>query len=117
MLDFSIKEEEKIKTLTINGDLTIQNAAALQGILLSSIEDTETLVINIENITGADLSCLQMLYSAHATGNKSGKHLRLSGNCPEVFTEAAKDAGYLSDKDCGLNCDETCIRTGNSNEE
>ncbi len=111
MFDFSIKEEEMIKTLTINGDLTIQNASALQGILLSSIQDTEALVLNIENITGADLSCLQMFYSAYATADKSDKCFRLSGNCPEVFKEAARDAGYLSDAGCGFNCDAGCIWT------
>ncbi len=117
MFDFSIKEDGEIKVLTINGELTIQNANALKGVLLSTLQDTETLILNIENITGADLSCLQMLYSAYKAGEQSDKRFRLSGNCPEVFKETARDAGYFSDDGCGLHCDKGCIWTGSSNEK
>jgi len=116
MFDFHVNKEQDKNTLTISGELTIQHAAALHEALLSALEDADTLVLNLENVTGADLSCLQLLYSAYTTVDKRDKCFRLSGNCPEVFREAAREAGYLSDAGCGAHCDKGCIWVKNGND-
>ncbi len=111
MLDFVIEQEDENKRLTINGELNIQNASALKELLINSLKDTESLVINLENITKVDLSCLQILCSAHKTAISSKLNISLSHGSSDAFVDAVKDSGYLRYSGCGSKCDEQCLWT------
>ncbi|HDH11209.1 MAG TPA: anti-sigma factor antagonist [Nitrospirae bacterium] len=109
MIDFKIEQSDDKRILTINGELTIQNADALQDILIHSLEYAEHLVLNLENVTDVDLSGLQLLFSACKTTMELKKDFTLNGNCPEVFKEAARDAGYSLHTGCGSGCNKMCL--------
>ncbi len=116
MIDFKIEDSGSEKTLTINGDLTIENATALQGIFIRSIETSEHLTINLENASAVDLSFLQLLCSVHKTFTDLNKSLILSGTCQEIFRDAVKDVGLLRHTGCGFECDKTCLWTDQDKE-
>ncbi len=111
MFDFKSERTEDKTILTINGELTIQNAAALQGALIESLEGTEHLVLNFENVTEVDISCLQLLCSAHSTIIKLNRSFTINSSCPEAFKKAAVDSGYLQHETCATDCDKNCLRT------
>jgi anti-anti-sigma factor len=108
MFDCKVEESDDKKTLTINGELKIQDAAELQKVLIESLENTEHLDLNIENISGIDLSCLQMLCSAHRTTLSSNKRFTLSTGCSEIIREAVNVSGYQQFEGCELGRDSGC---------
>jgi anti-anti-sigma factor len=109
MFDRKVEESDDKKTLSINGELKIQDAAELQKVLIESLENTEHVDINLENVTGIDMSCLQLLCSAHRTMSSSNKRLTLSSSYPDVIREAVNDSGYQQLKGCESDKDETCL--------
>jgi anti-anti-sigma factor len=109
MIDYKVKEDGNNRILTMSGDLTIQSAATLQTILLDSLKDTNSLVINIENITAVDMSCLQLFCSAYRTAEASDKSFAIDSTCAETFREAARDAGYAGQSGCGQECECNCL--------
>ena len=109
MLDFKVEQSEGRKTLTINGDLTIQNATALQGILMSSMEGSDSLVIHLQNVTDIDLSCLQLFCAAYKTAEASDTCISFSGSCPDIFQKAAQETGFVYLPGCGADCEKSCL--------
>jgi anti-anti-sigma regulatory factor len=109
MIDFKAEETDNITTLTIGGELTVQNASALQGIFIRSLESSSSLTITLKDVTDLDLSFLQLLCSVHRTSTDLKKNLTLSGPCPEVFREAVKSAGFLRRTGCAYDCNKNCL--------
>ncbi len=112
MLDFKVEQEGEGKRVTISGELNIENAAALKGILISSLEETESVVVNLENVTDVDLSCLQLFCSAYKTADASDKCFTII-SCPPVFNDSVKDARFMQDAGCGMECNKSCQWTEN----
>ena len=116
MFDYKVEESDDKKILSISGELTIQNAAELQKILIESLENTEHLTLNIEDVTEIDMSCLQLLCSAHKTTIKTDKGFSIDGNPSEIFLEAVNVSGYQQFTGCEPDKSNSCIWIeGNSN--
>jgi anti-anti-sigma regulatory factor len=109
MIDFKAEESGNNTILTISGELTIQNASALQGIFIRSLESSSNLTVNLEGVTDLDLSFLQMLCSLHRTSTDLKKNLALTGRYPEIFRDAVKSAGYSRRSGCGSNNNKNCL--------
>jgi anti-anti-sigma regulatory factor len=109
MIDFKAEESDDNTTLTLSGELTVQNAAAVQAIFIRSLESSLDLTVNLKDVTELDLSFLQLLCSLHRTSTDLKKNLTLSGNGPEVFRDVVKSAGFLRRTDCGLDCNKNCL--------
>ncbi|MEW6602683.1 MAG: STAS domain-containing protein, partial [Nitrospirota bacterium] len=90
-------------------ELTVQNASALQGIFIRTLESSSNLSINLKDIAEIDLSFLQLLCSVSKTSADLNKGLTLSGPCPEVFREAVRSAGFIKRTGCVLDCKENCL--------
>ncbi len=109
MLEFKLEEGGTGK-LILDGDMTVQRAGELKAALIEALDKANSVVIDLENITDADLSCLQLLCSAHRTALKTNKSVSLSEKAPQFFWDTVKKAGY-SCKDPG--CDnENCLWIG-----
>ncbi len=109
MFDYKVEESDEKKILSINGELTIQNAADLKKILIESLEDTSHLTLNIENVTEIDMSCLQLLCSAHKTTINTDKGLSIHGSPSAIFQEALNVSGYQQFSGCELDKSDSCL--------
>ncbi len=109
MFDYKVEESDDKKTLSINGELTIQNAAELQKVLIECLEETMHLTLNIENVTEIDMSCLQLLCSAHKTTIKAEKHFSINGSTSCFFQEAVNDSGYQQFSGCEQDKNNSCL--------
>lgn len=109
MIDFKAEESDNNTTLTIGGEMTVQNASALQGIFIRSLESSSNLTINLKDVIDLDLSFLQMLCSLHRTSTDLKKNLTLAGPCPEVFRDIVKSAGFLRRTGCGFDRNKNCL--------
>ena len=75
MINFKIEESKNAGVLKLDGELSIEQAAELKTALINSIENSDNVIIDIEDITEIDLSCMQLLCSAHQTLINLNKHL------------------------------------------
>ena len=109
MPGFKVEQSGKKKILTIDGALTVDNVSELRNILEDLIDTADNVVLNVANVTEADMFCVQLLCSAHKTSIELKKSLALSGNCSEAFRKAVRDSGYSQHKGCKLDTNESCL--------
>ncbi len=95
--------------LVVNGSLTIENAASLKKVLIKSMKKAEHVDLHIDNVPELDLSCLQLLCSAHKTYRDSNKYFTLSSGSAEAFSETVKAAGLLRHMGCESECEKSCL--------
>ena len=95
--------------LQVSGDISIQNA----GETLEALRDFQSkgnrLLLNLEGVTGADVSFLQLICSLHRTCLRAGQNLTLTGNMPEGFKAILESSGYRRPKACALGGDNPCL--------
>ena len=103
--------EEKVH-VTLNGDLTVADATELKNLLLEALAARDFVEVDLTNVTGMDLSTLQLICSAHRTARTSGKELALTGTGKGVLLEARKVAGYIRHQGCMYNPTKSCLWVG-----
>lgn len=98
--------------VSLDGELTIEHAAELKALLIRALESADRVYIRLKDVTAVDLSCLQLLCSAHRSAVKIKKHITLErGNCG-VFEQTLKDAGFCRSRDCQKDPYGNCFWTG-----
>lgn len=98
--------------LRLEGEMTIAKAAKLKDALARAIDSGKTVVIDIDRVTGVDLSFLQLLCSAHRTAANQGKKLTISNPGLPVYAEARKTAGFHYTKPCRHVASNGCLWVG-----
>jgi len=96
------------EVLVIAGELNIEHAQALKETLLQSLTGTGPLLLNLENVTAIDLSCLQLLCAAHRSWLKANRELTVA-SYSSVFCQTARDAGYSREMGCSIEADRSCL--------
>lgn len=100
--------------LKLKGNLTIERAHELKQALLEALRNNDRIAIDLEGITDVDLSCLQLLCSAHRTSLRLGKQLTLHGEQSEIFKMAVRDAGFPRILGCHEDPERGCLWIGGS---
>jgi anti-anti-sigma factor len=104
--------EGKVKVM-LEGNLTVANAADLRILLLEALAaEGNHIEVNLEGVTGLDLSFMQLMCSAARTARNSGKELSLAGTTSGVLLQARKAAGYIRQLGCNYNPTKSCIWVG-----
>ena len=108
-MDFQIEEATKTGRLTLNGEIGIQQAVALKDQLLNARESVEHLVLDVQGVTGLDVSALQILCSAHRTFMKLRKEITFAGPLPPAWMDFMGVAGFARGKGCSVDSNNTCL--------
>lgn len=98
--------------LFLKGALTIEHAGELRQMLIDAFKKTDSVKLNLEDVTEVDLSCLQLLCSAHRTSLDLNKQLLLDGGQPESFQQAIRDAGFTRPVGCRRDPHQSCLWIG-----
>ncbi|MDE3166197.1 MAG: STAS domain-containing protein [Acidobacteriota bacterium] len=80
------------RVLRVSGELSIANAAELRQALLGAMAGPGRAVLNLAALSSADLSGLQLLYSAHRSGRAADGRLEIAG-VPQWLRTLAAEAG------------------------
>jgi ABC-type transporter Mla MlaB component len=108
-MDFHMERSGNSNILTIRGELTIAYAAEFRALLIQSLENTDTVQLRLEGVKEVDLSCLQLLCSAHRSALISNKNLTLNSRGSDAFRQAVENAGYSRHLGCDLDSSESCL--------
>ena len=68
-----------LSPLPLEGDLGLRDAPALAERLLASVTTNDSIVIDASRLTGADVTIVQLLVSAHKTASRLNKPISLVG--------------------------------------
>ena len=104
-----LKKSGNTGAITLEGELTLPYAEELRGVLIKALEDNNEVSIGMENVQDVDLSCLQLLCSAHRSAMRSQKKVMLSKDLPMMFTAAVEGAGFSRLKGCKYDKSSSCI--------
>ncbi len=108
-LTFQDQSTGKQAEVTLDGDLTVNRAEEIRMLFIKALIDADRVVVNFGSVADADLSCLQLLCSAHRSASRMNRRLMLSGDWPEAFKKAVDAAGYLRHTGCHLDVDKSCL--------
>jgi anti-anti-sigma regulatory factor len=106
---FQDQQGEKKANITLEGDLTVGQADGLRMLLIKALIDADHVQVNFGSVTGVDLSCLQLLCSAHRSAGRMKRRLSMSGGWPDLFEKTVKEAGYARFTGCRLDVDHSCL--------
>ena len=99
--------------VALEGDLTVANAVELKNLLLEALAaEGDYIEVDLEEVTGLDLSFMQMMCSAARTAKNRGKELSLTGTKSGVLLQARKAAGYIRQLGCNYNPTKSCLWVG-----
>jgi hypothetical protein len=111
-MGYEIQESGSDRILCLNGKWTIENARRLKTILMELMSGSERVVLSLEKATEVDLSCLQLICSAHRTSLSTNKALSLDPQHPEAFKRLVRDAGYPRALGCHGDPGKSCLWLG-----
>jgi len=109
MKDFSLEQSGKVAVLAVSGPVTVERACELKEILMKALHGADQVVFELEGMTQVDLSCLQMLCSAHRTATRLNKRITLGKVRPEVFSKAVECGGFERHTGCVLDTAKSCL--------
>ena len=95
--------------ITMNGSLTVANAAAILKALREALAGTDRLTVTLGEKAEADVSFFQILCSAHRTATKLNKCLHLDAGSARRFYGDARASGYVRIKGCSRDRDGSCL--------
>lgn len=95
--------------VTLEGEITLPHAEELRSALIKAIIDSDKIAIDMENVVDIDLSCLQLLCSAHRSAARLNKPLFFTGNLPKSFKDIMSAAGFNRVTGCKLDTGKSCL--------
>jgi ABC-type transporter Mla MlaB component len=97
---FELTGGEERAVLIVSGEVNIQNALAFRDVLKEWMGRSDTLDLNLEGVTDADLTCLQLICSAHRSVLDMRKSLNVSGKLPGAIVKTVREAGFVRERGC-----------------
>lgn len=88
-----------VPTLTLGGDVTIGTIAEAHQQLAFALSNTRELHIDLQGVTQADLTLVQLLLSARHTANRDGKGIYLTQPLPDVLMSEVVRGGFSNSDD------------------
>ena len=78
-------------------------------LLIKALIDADRVDVVFGSVTDMDISCLQLLCSAHRSASRMKKQLSLSGDWPELLKQTVEEAGYVRLAGCRLDVNHSCL--------
>lgn len=111
MINIKFEKQSENTALIVSGPLTIEYAVQFKDALTESLKQDADLIVDLSSITDMDLSCLQLLCSAHKTFTNAKRSIKLAG-IPDVLKQSVHNAGYKRNSGCTKEAEKTCFWVG-----
>jgi anti-anti-sigma factor len=76
-MEYTLQAADNSTELILEGNVTIEDAQTLHSALLEPQAIVSELVVNMKDVREIDLTCLQLLCSAHHAATKEGRKVKL----------------------------------------
>jgi anti-anti-sigma factor len=121
MSDISIQQmikadAQRTKVITLNGEMTIQNAEKIKKVLHGALVGNDRLQLDLEGVSAVDLTGLQLICAAHISSIKLEKQFIVNFSVNEPIKTIVQDAGFIRHIGCSLDISKTCVWAGGENQ-
>lgn len=99
MAEMHIQEKDGTLTLKVQGPMSIIDATTLRSLLLEALSSRRDLSLDLSGADSIDLSCVQVLCSAHRTFSRVNMKIVLCTGMPQGIVNAIATLG-LSPETC-----------------
>jgi len=101
--------EKKCLFIEATDSLTVEQSEDLLDSLKKAVSGPDKKIsLDLSGVTESDISCLQLICSAHKSAEKKGKSIFINKISPEL-DRMAKDAGFPQHSDCSQEIGITCL--------
>lgn len=107
-MNCSLEQARETATLFISGAMTIEDAAHLKTSLVDALAASFLIEVDLGAADTIDLSCLQVLCSAHRAAVHAGKKLFVRRKADALIT-CLEDAGFPRHSGCLQKEGEPCL--------
>jgi len=98
--DKGLKESPETSVVRLEGCWSVERARELKQVLTEALKSADRIVLDLQYLAEADLSCLQLLCSAHGASFRLGKTLALHEKKSESFKRVVRDSGFKRNMGC-----------------
>ncbi len=98
-MDSRIDHTEEGTVLSLYGDVTIQCAAELKGVLVRELGGKDSLTVNLAYVTDCDVSLFQLLCAAHRRSLDEGRPMTVR-NCSPAVSQVIASGGFSRGGGC-----------------
>lgn len=104
-------EEDQAGSLLVRaeGELTVQHAAEFRTCLLDALGRAQSIRVDLQAIEDMDLTCLQLLCSAHKTALSAGRELSLDYDGSDLLERSIGRGGFFRSRGCALDQNDCCL--------
>ena len=105
-------EAPEKRGLKLSGSVTIREAAVLREALLHGLESASELQIDLCDVTGIDVTGLQLLCASHQSALACGKRFSVDCGSNSVYLDTVSNAGFHRHVGCSRDRAGSCIWMG-----
>ena len=105
----TVRNNESVTSVAINGAMTIDNVGEIRGGLLTAFGRGKNVELSLEGVTDLDLTGLQLLCSAHRTSLAGGLGFSIVGREEGPVSSVAKSSGMLRHVGCADDTGGSCV--------
>ncbi len=111
MIHLAVRNSGTLGILTLQGSLSEFQAGELRTHLARVLDRVDRLIVNCEQVTSIDMSCLKLLCTAFRVSHELRKDFALAGDRTALFHRAAEAAEYVHCSGAGQECKTGCLWT------
>lgn len=104
-----MEPSEKHQLISLEGEVVIQRIQDIKQQILSALQGSEDLQLDLGKVTEMDTTGLQLLCSAHRSALRMGKIFRVSAPVPPGLETLWRAAGLEREHGCVLDQNATCL--------
>jgi anti-anti-sigma regulatory factor len=90
----------------LQGSLTLRDAKQVQGLLQDAISASREVEVDVSDLSGIDVSIIQLIVSARKSAEQRGRKLALATGSSSAFMATLAKAGFLGDDGACRHVDE-----------
>lgn len=94
MTNWSYDEATKNGTLTLQGEVTIQNVEDLKNALVDAINSAKQVTVDVSSTTAVDVAGVQLLCAGHRFSTSCGKKMSLWLGVNKRFADFLEEVGF-----------------------
>ena len=98
--------------LKLSGSVTIREAAVFREALLHGLESASELQMDLCDVTGIDLTGLQLLCASHQSALAGGKRFSINYGSNSAYLDTVSNAGFHRHLGCSRDNASSCIWIG-----
>lgn len=104
-------EEDRAGSLCIRaeGELTVQHAAEFKECLLDAMGKAQSVRVNLQAVEDMDVTCVQLLCSAHKTALSAGRDLVIDNEGSDLLERSIDRAGFSRSRGCAIDHNDSCL--------